>query len=76
MRKDEIMDKNGNRIIQYLMRSNDYSEEYNEWLTLNQLKNAPRFLRNWQRTKEPRQTSVPLREHLMIAKDNEVDPEK
>ena len=53
--------RNGNHIIQYLMWFKDYSKEYNEWLTLNQLKNAPRIPRNWQRTKEPRRTSVPLR---------------
>ena len=44
--------QNGRRILQYLMCFKGYSEYYDEWLTGNQLKNAPKPLEIWRRSKE------------------------
>ena len=44
--------RNGRQILQYLMRFKGYSEDYDEWLTGNQLKNAPEPLEIWRRSKE------------------------
>ena len=44
--------RNGRRILQYLTRFKGYSEDYDEWLTGNQLKNAPEPLEIWRRSKE------------------------
>jgi len=44
--------RNGKRILQYLTRFKGYSEEFDEWLTENQLKNAPEPLKNWKKTRE------------------------
>ena len=44
--------QNGRQILQYLTRFKGYSEDYNEWLTGSQLKNAPEPLEIWRRSKE------------------------
>ena len=44
--------RNGKQILQYLTRFKGYSEEFDEWLTENQLKNAPEPLKNWKKTRE------------------------
>jgi hypothetical protein len=44
--------RNGRRILQYLTRFKGYSEEYDEWLTGNQLKNAPEPLELWKNSRE------------------------
>ena len=44
--------RNGKRILQYLTRFKEYSEEFDEWLTENQLKNAPEPLKEWKKTRE------------------------
>jgi hypothetical protein len=44
--------RNGRRILQYLTRFKGYSEEYDEWLTSKQLKNAPEPLELWKNSRE------------------------
>ena len=44
--------QNGKRILQYLTRFKGYSEEFNEWVSKNQLKNAPEPLESWKKEKE------------------------
>ena len=44
--------RNGKHILQYLTRFKGYSEEFNEWLSENQLKNAPEPLELWKKEKE------------------------
>ena len=44
--------RNGKQILQYLTRFKGYSEEFNEWLSENQLKNAPEPLELWKKEKE------------------------
>ena len=39
--------RNGQRIIQYLTQFKGFSADYNEWLTLKQLRNAPEILEPW-----------------------------
>jgi hypothetical protein len=48
--------RNGKRILQYLTRFKGYSEEFNEWLSENQLKNAPEPLELWKKEKEQLRT--------------------
>ena len=48
---------NGRRILQYLMCFKGYSEDYDEWLTGDQLKNAPEPLEIWRRLKEMQRMS-------------------
>ena len=44
--------RNGRRVVQYLTRFKDYSEEWDEWLTRAQLRNAPDILKEWARMKK------------------------
>ena len=44
--------RNGRQVLQYLTRFKGYSEEYDEWLTGNQLKNAPEALELWKNSRE------------------------
>jgi len=44
--------QNGKQILQYLTHFKGYSEEFNEWFTRNQLKNAPEPLEYWKKTRE------------------------
>jgi len=44
--------KNGTRIIQYLTQFKRYLANLDEWLSPNQLKNAPDILEQWKRDKE------------------------
>ena len=44
--------QNGKLILQYLTHFKGYSEEFNEWLSENQLKNAPEPLELWKKEKE------------------------
>ena len=44
--------RNGRRILQYLTHFKGYSEDYGEWLTGNQLKNALEPLEIWRNLKE------------------------
>ena len=44
--------RNGRQILQYLTRFKGYSEDYNKWLTGNQLKNVPEPLEIWRSSKE------------------------
>jgi transposase InsO family protein len=39
--------RNGRRVIQYLTCFKGFSADYDEWLTLKQLRNAPEILENW-----------------------------
>jgi hypothetical protein len=48
--------RNGKRILLYLTRFKGYSEEFDEWLTGNQLRNAPEPLDKWQKERERSQT--------------------
>jgi hypothetical protein len=49
--------RNGRRVLQYLTRFKEYSEEYDEWLTGNQLKNAPEALELWRNSREKVRTT-------------------
>jgi hypothetical protein len=45
--------QNGKRqVLQYLTHFKGYSEEYDEWLTINQLKKAPEPLELWKNSGE------------------------
>ena len=44
--------RNGKRILQYLTRFRRYSNEFDEWLSGSQLKNAPEPLEFWEREKK------------------------
>jgi len=44
--------RNGKQILQYLTCFKGYSEEFDEWLMENQLKNAPEPLKYWKKTRE------------------------
>lgn len=43
--------RNGRRILQYLTRFKGYSADSDEWLSSNQLRNAPEVLAEWRATK-------------------------
>ena len=49
--------RNGKQILQYLTCFKGYSEEFDEWLMENQLKNALEPLKNWKKTREYSQMS-------------------
>jgi len=49
--------QNGRRVLQYLTRFKGYLEEYDEWLTSNQLKNTPKPLELWKNSREQVRTS-------------------
>jgi hypothetical protein len=44
--------KNGQKIIQYLTQFKGYTADSDEWLTSNQLKNAPDILEQWRNIRE------------------------
>ena len=44
--------RNGRHIIQYLTQLKGFSADYNEWLTLKQLRNAPEILETWRTIRE------------------------
>lgn len=43
--------RNGRRMLQYLTRFKGYTAEADEWLSANQLRNAPEVLDDWRNTK-------------------------